>query len=94
VNLFGKILDGQILATIHVSLAAGLPGLISRLGKKLTSNGYHLTLKYLDLFERRIAVNNFDDATFGNPYREFEFHTRELFADVIAVYTQSGLGKN
>ena len=93
-NLFGESLDGQILATIHISLAADLPGLISRLEKKLTWDGYHLTLNYLDLFERRIAVYNVDNAMFGHKYRAFEFHTRELFADVIAVYTQNGFGKS
>ena len=93
-NLFGESLDGQILATIHVSLAADLPFLISRLEVKLTMEGYHLSLKYLDEFEQRIAVFNLDDATFGIRYRDFELRTRELFIDVITIYTQSGLGKN
>lgn len=93
-NLFGESLDGQILATIHVSLAADLPGLISRLEEKMTLEGYHLTQKYLDEFEQRIAVFNFDAATFGIRYRDFAFRTRELFSDVITFYTQSGLGKN
>lgn len=93
-NLFGNGLDGQILATMHVSLAANLPGLISRLGGKLTSEGYQLTLKCFDLFERRLALYNFDEATFGIKYNDFELRTRELFTDVITVYTQSGFGKN
>ena len=91
---FGEDPDRQIIAAIHVSLAVDLPGLISRIEHKLTLESYHLTLKCLDQFERNLAVCNFDGTPLGYKYRELELGTRELFTDVLTVYTQSGIGKN
>ena len=91
---FGQNPDLQIIAAIHVTLAADLPGLISRIEHELTLESYHLTLKCLDQFERNLAVCNFDGTMLGYKYRELELRTRELFADVLTVYTQSGIGKN
>ncbi|MBA4308438.1 MAG: hypothetical protein C0429_17050 [Sphingopyxis sp.] len=91
---FGQDPDHKIIAVIHVSLAADLPGLISRIEPPLTMESYHLTLKYLDQFERNLAVCDFEGTTWGSKYRELELRTRELFADVLETYTNAGIGKN
>jgi hypothetical protein len=91
---FGQKPDHQIIAVIHVSLAADLPGLISRIEHKFTLESYRLTIKCLDQFERNLAVCNFDGTTLGYKYRELELRTRELFTDVLTVYAQSAIGKN
>ena len=91
---FGQDPDSQIIAVIHVSLAADLPGLISRIEPPLTLESYHLTLKYLDQFERNLAVCDFEGTAWGSKYRELELRTRELFADILETYTNAGIGKN
>lgn len=90
---FGQDPDHKIIAVIHVSLAADLPGLISRIEPVLTMESYHLTLKYLEQFERNLAVCNFEGATWDSKYRELEFRTRELLAEVLETYTNAGIGK-
>lgn len=91
---FGQDPDSQIIAVIHVSVAADLPGLISRIKPQLRMESYHLTLNHLDQFERNLAVCDFDGTTLGSRYRELELRTRELFTDVLMVYTKAGIGKN
>lgn len=89
---FGQDPDAQIIAMIHISLAADLPGLISRVEKnKLTSEGYQLTLKYLDVFERSLLDVDFDGTTLGVEYRVLASRTRDLFSDLLAEYKRSGI---
>ncbi len=87
---FGREPDAQIIATIHVSLAADLPGLISRIEGRLTSEGYQLALKSLDAFERNLQNCDFEGTALGNKYRELELRTRDLFADILGEYEQNG----
>lgn len=87
---FGQEPDGQIIAAIHVSLAADLPGLISRVERKLTSEGYQLTQKCLDGFERNLRNCDFDGTTLGSKYRELESRTRDLFVDILGEYERNG----
>jgi hypothetical protein len=88
---FGRDPDAQIIATIHVSLAADLPGLISRIEDKLTSEGYQLTRKFLEGFERNLLNCDFDGTTLGGKYRELESRTRDLFVDILGEYERNGL---
>lgn len=88
---FGRNPDAQIIAMIHISLAADLPGLISRIEGKLTSEGYQLTKKCLDVFEQSLLDCDFDGTTLGSKYRELESRTRELFADILGEYEQNGI---
>lgn len=91
---FGQDQDSQIIAVIHASLAADLPGLISRIEPQLKTESYHLTLNYLDQFERNLAVCDFGVTRLGSKYRELEIRTRELFTDVLMVYAKAGIAKN
>lgn len=88
---FGRDPDAQIIAAIHMSLAAGLPGLISRIEGQPTSEGYQLTLKSLDEFERNLLKCDFDGTTLGGKYRELESRTRDLFSDILGEYKRNGI---
>lgn len=88
---FGQEPDDQIIATIHVSLAADLPGLISRIERKLTSEGYGLTLKSLDSFERNLLNCDFGGTMMGGKYRELESRTRDVFSEILSEYEQNGI---
>ena len=88
---FGRDPDAQIIATIHVSLAADLPGLISRIEGQPTSEGYQLTLKCLDGFELNLSKCDFDGTTLGSTYRELELRTRDLFCDILEEYERNGI---
>ena len=89
---FGQKPDTHIIGMIHISLAADLPGLISRAGKnKLTSEGYQLTLKSLDAFEESLQDVDFDGTARGSEYRALASRTRDLFNDLLAEYKRSGI---
>lgn len=88
---FGRDPDAQIIAAIHMSLAADLPGLISRIEGKLTSEGRQLTQKSLNVFERNLLNCDFDGTTQRNKYRKLESRTRDLFADILEEYEQNGI---
>ena len=88
---FGRDPDAQIIATIHMSLAADLPGLISRIEGKLTSEGYQLTRKCLDGLERNLVDCDFDGTAMGDKYRELESLTRDLFNDILNEYERHGI---
>jgi len=88
---FGQDPDGQIIATIHVSLAADLPGLINRIEGRLTPEGHALTLECLDLFERNLLNCDFEGTKLESKYRELESRTRDLFADILEQYEQNGI---
>jgi hypothetical protein len=88
---FGRDPDAQIIAAIHVSLAADLPGLISRIEGQPISEGYQLTLKSLDVFERNLLTCDFDGTTLGGKYRELESRTRDLFRDILEEYERNGI---
>jgi len=88
---FGQDPDAQIIAAIHMSLAADLPGLISRIENKLTFEGYQLTLTCLDQFERNLMRCNFYGVMLEGRYRELESRTRDLFNDILTEYEWSGI---
>lgn len=74
-----------------MSLAADLPGLISRIEGKLTSQGRQLTQKSLDVFEQNLLNCDFDGTMLGSKYRELESRTRDLFADILGEYEQNDI---
>lgn len=88
---FGRNPDAHIIAMIHISLAADLPGLISRIEGKLTSEGYQLALKCLDAFEQSLLNCDFDGAIQGSKYRELELRIRDLFSDILGEYERNGV---
>lgn len=90
---FSRDPDAHIIAMMHISLAADLPGLISRIEGKRTSEGYRLTLKYLDTFEQSLLKCDFNGTTLGSKYRELESRIRDLFADILREYELNGISR-
>lgn len=83
---FGKEPDATIIANLHGSVAADLPGLISRVQKQITSEGRHVTQESFSSFEITVSnlLNKFPDM--NHEYIEIINKIRDVYEDIFSFY--------
>lgn len=83
---FGQEPDAEIIATIHVAVAADLPGLISRVENGLTLEGRELTEKCSSGFDRSAAGlrNEFPDM--DRAYVDLIGRVADVYRDILKAY--------
>jgi hypothetical protein len=83
---FGKEPDATIIANLHASVAADIPGLITRAEKKLTPEGRQLTQERLSSFENTssILLKKFPDM--DRSYLDTISKIRKVYTDILSAY--------